>query len=396
MYKFPYITSINQVRLAIAGNDNFVEYDRGDYVIFNYTYNSNNTFPPVITKNDAILRECRGLIFSKDGKVISRRLHKFFNLGERQEVLPENVDFNQPHVILEKLDGSMITPLIVNNQVRWASKMGHNTDVAAQVEKFANPTDYLSQSIGVIENYSVEKFLECCTPIFEWCSRQQRIVIDYPQDRLVLIAVRENITGYYWSYEEMSFFKAIPIVKAFQVDGKITQQLLDIVKKQEGLEGVVIRFDSGHMLKVKGDWYVKIHRAKDMISDERKVVGLIIEQKIDDLKSILLKDDRSRIEQYENQLVFIINTLSNDIFCHICKMTKEHNRKSYALEVSRKDSPIVRHIVFALWDDNTLVNVKDGLHRAILSGCRTIKNFDSIKQQLFPTLSYYGETNEYS
>jgi hypothetical protein len=35
------------------------------------------------------------------------------------------------------------------------------------------------------------------TPIFEWCSRNQRIVVDYPEDMLVLTAVRDNIEGVY-------------------------------------------------------------------------------------------------------------------------------------------------------------------------------------------------------
>lgn len=57
----------------------------------------------------AIRRELRGLIFSAaDGTVISRRFHKFFNIGELPETQPEKVDMSIPFVVLEKLDGSMI------------------------------------------------------------------------------------------------------------------------------------------------------------------------------------------------------------------------------------------------------------------------------------------------
>jgi len=35
------------------------------------------------------------------------------------------------------------------------------------------------------------------TPIFEWCSNKNRIVLDYPEDQLILTSVRHMITGEY-------------------------------------------------------------------------------------------------------------------------------------------------------------------------------------------------------
>jgi RNA ligase len=53
-----------------------------------------------------MVRECRGLIFNAEtGEVISRRLHKFFNIGELPETQAEKVDITRPHIILEKMDG---------------------------------------------------------------------------------------------------------------------------------------------------------------------------------------------------------------------------------------------------------------------------------------------------
>lgn len=66
----------------------------------------------------AIRRELRGLIFSaKDGTVISRRFHKFFNVGELPETQPEKIDMKVPFVVLEKLDGSMIGTSWFGNQI---------------------------------------------------------------------------------------------------------------------------------------------------------------------------------------------------------------------------------------------------------------------------------------
>ena len=183
-YKFPEIRHLDDVRPAIAGADEFIIAEREWGSVVNYLVSMKDTFPPVETVNDAIRRECRGLLFYPDGRIMSRRLQKFFNIGERDETQSHLVDLSQPHVILEKMDGSMITPVFTEDGVRWGTKMGI-TDVSAQAEAF-------------VRNHLVYEVMaeECrdlgLTPIFEWCSRQQRIVVDYPDDRLVLIAMRDT------------------------------------------------------------------------------------------------------------------------------------------------------------------------------------------------------------
>ena len=46
-YKFPVIKNIEQARKAIAGREEFIEADKGDYIVFNYLVNFEDTFPPV-------------------------------------------------------------------------------------------------------------------------------------------------------------------------------------------------------------------------------------------------------------------------------------------------------------------------------------------------------------
>ena len=94
------------------------------------------------------------------------------------------------------------------------------------------------------------------TPIFEWCSRQQPIVIDYPEDMLVLTGIRHNQTGEYLSYQSMLKFGEaldIPVVKAFEGSAESMQDLLDQVGPMVGCEGFVVRFDDGHRIKVKAE-----------------------------------------------------------------------------------------------------------------------------------------------
>lgn len=126
-YEFPEIHTLEDVLPAIEGRPEFVVAHRPWGIVVNYHVVMPDTFPEVktaggsakmraeATRMKAIRRECRGLIFDLDGKIMSRRLHKFFNVNERDETLASKIDLSQPHVILEKLDGSMVTPIFVDN-----------------------------------------------------------------------------------------------------------------------------------------------------------------------------------------------------------------------------------------------------------------------------------------
>ena len=41
------------------------------------------------------------------------------------------------------------------------------------------------------------------TPLFEWCSLRTRIVLEYEEDLLVLLAIRNNNSGNYVPYNEV-------------------------------------------------------------------------------------------------------------------------------------------------------------------------------------------------
>ena len=140
-YHFPIITDLSQVEEAIADRDEFIIAEREFGFVVNYLVNFEDTFPRLNTKNPALnalyamRRECRGIKFGSDRKILARTLHKFFNMGERPETEMQNVDFEVPYVLLEKLDGSMIHPINYQNQVALCTKMGL-TDYSAQAQTF--------------------------------------------------------------------------------------------------------------------------------------------------------------------------------------------------------------------------------------------------------------------
>jgi RNA ligase len=385
-YQFPIIEHLDDVRPAIEGRDEFIIAEREWGYVVNYMVAMADTFPEVKTaggsakmreeanRYKAIRRECRGLLFDKSGKVMARRLHKFFNVNERDETQFHAIDFTQPHVILEKLDGSMITPVVTDAGLRWGTKMGI-TDVSMGAELFvANNVRYA--------DFAREVLAEGKTPIFEWCSRQQRIVVDYPRDRLVLIAIRDNRTGEYVSYDVMvnwAHKHMVESVQSYPGTAKSMVSLMAETKDAEGIEGWIIRFDDGQMLKIKGEWYLRIHKTKDNLTFEKNVVDLLVNEKIDDAKAFMLEEDRHRVEQFEQQFwkgfeiqVAVTESIYKTVYQHF-----KGDRKQFAIEHAAQLHSVTRAVMFACWDGKK--TIREELLNAIRKNTGTQTKIDEVR-----------------
>jgi len=338
-YEFPSNLTLDEVKDIIRDNSNFYLGERDGYVVANYLVAGSDTHPPVVDRRTAVMRELRGLVFDSNGRLLARRLHKFFNLGEREDVA--QIDVSRHHVVLEKLDGSMITPFMVGDQLRWGTKMGL-TEISGQVEEF------VKNSSAQYSRFALTLIEMDCTPIFEWCSRKQRIVIDYPDDSLVLIATRDNETGEYCDFNRLATDMGIPVVSTMEPISDLDAFTREL-REREDIEGVVIRFDNGHMVKVKTDTYIALHRAKSELESERNVVRLILEDKVDDLLPLLLDEDRESMIKYRDDVnhsvqahVYLINSVLAAI------RNKGQSRKDFAIE-SESMNLSVRTFVFKHW-----------------------------------------------
>lgn len=352
-YPFPKIDTIQDVLPAIKDRKEFVVADRGDFLVINYLVSLEDTFPTPDTKDPelnrlyTLRRECRGLTFhKKSGKVAARKFHKFFNVNERPETSIQHIDVSQPHTILEKLDGSMLTPFvpdsgslldISSDDIQWHTKMGA-TDVAEPVNEFVKNNQHIAR-------YAAHVMANNMTLLFEWCSRKNRIVIDHPVDRLVLTAIRHNVTGEYVSYDQLKIAETHGIEVVKQVPGSIEnmQEFIDDSRELSGVEGFVIRFDDGHMVKVKVDEYVILHRAVAQLSQEKDVWRLILQKKDDDLKAVLADDLRDKFTQFTNDFHKEIGLLVEKIHWDVLawKDNKGDSKKRFAVEfVNAKKSTV--------------------------------------------------------
>jgi T4 RnlA family RNA ligase len=323
---FPYIEHLDQIRDAIQDRTEFNIMNKGDYIVANYSVKYDDTFPSLFDEiseeerlRRSILREIRGITFDKNGKTIRRTMQKYFNYMEK----PEEVSFfdiKKEHVILEKLDGSMVSPFLVNNNLLYGTKAGV-TDVSKLAEKFVNgKNNYFEFSMNMVENLY--------TPSFEFVSRKQRIVIDYEEENLILTAIRHMYTGEYIDISEMNKIAKnfdIPVVKTYG-NIKNIDQFIQETKELIGMEGYVVRFDGGQMFKIKGDEYCDIHHTVSYFESEKNSVLMVLEDKVDDVVGSLPDYKAEKLKKFNDDIHhFIIEKLKD-----IEDFTKQHVGKMTA------------------------------------------------------------------
>lgn len=354
MSNYPYISNIKDVLHYIKDKPEFVHVKKEDHEVINYVVNKPGTFPQTGEPNWDIYREFRGIKFcSHSGQIICRPLHKFFNINEREDTRQELFSLKDPsHRIVEKLDGSMVTPVSLYNKekdffyIRWMTKMGI-TDVSMQAEEFVakNP----------VYHEFVERLLNNghYTPVFEWCSRQQRIVIDYPEDRLVLLAIRNMTSG---KYEDIHCpelgYREIERVK-FYYDYDDMKSFIDYSRDLKDQEGFICTFDNNSTwVKIKADLYVKKHKAKELFSNNKHIVHLILSEEIDDVYPLLESADRKALQNYELKFHCTIDSLCKDVVKTIRHLrNNEIDRKTFALEFYlEKDELVFKTLLYRVFD----------------------------------------------
>ena len=233
--------------------------------------------------------EFRGLIVDEAADtVVARPFQKFWHAGQKAA---EPTDWDEPHVILPKLDGSLVYPA----RHRLVTK-GGVTDTSLRAEKLAQtigrPFRMLLQHLRTDPEDGA-----ACTPLFEYIGSENTIVLQYGASRLVLLAVRRIGDGLYWSHDKMTrgFAAAAaktgpetrlgivePITDLEPGAGAAGRRghagyaagLVDEVAAWPGdREGIVVAFaESGHRLKIKSREYVALHRARDDYSLETRVL----------------------------------------------------------------------------------------------------------------------------
>lgn len=283
--------------------------------------------------NEPYAREARGITFDKvTGECIARPFEKFFNLGEMQgfEMIDlsnamKNADLIE---VMDKADGSMITPVNINGEWCLKTKKSFYSDVAKDAQKFFNEPVNM-----YLRNFCAASFEHGFTVILEYMSPDNKVVVDYgPGRQFKILACRHNETGEYMDRQELKYVTSLYGISSDLIDGESyylngssesalpaadhISDLIASVPDQEGEEGWVIRatFSNREPLtvKLKTEWYRERHRMLDVT--ERDIATLCLNDKLDDMYSELREAgcDMDRIDTISNAVAQkVVNTFNH-------------------------------------------------------------------------------------
>ena len=326
---FPIIQTIDDVLPAIATKPEFcVHKDPNGFTSIFYNITGSDSFDNPIT------RECRGIVFDQHGKIAARPFHKFFNINEIGATQEKNIQWQNIVRVEPKLDGSQIYFVPTNGKL-WVprTKKSFRSSVALAVSK-----------LDVYRDGTVARLLDTVgkdhTVIFEYISPENRVVVPYNETKLVLLTIRENVSGQYLDRGEILGLAAQakwPQNWISTVEPVIASQaLITLAKEYKKLdvEGWVLVDHSGERYKVKTLPYHQVHRAVAYLEPVH-ILKAWVGGQTDDLISLL------RGSKMEDKARFV-EDIVDKAMTHTRKIMEEV--KSITSQYSEKNSNIYKDI----------------------------------------------------
>ena len=216
--------------------------------IFSYMVSMTDTFDSPLAK------EFRGTTFDNETKeCICRPFPKFFNVGEKECTQPNLIDWANAKYFT-KHDGSMLTPVLINNEIVWKTKNTFFSDVAIAAQNFYRRAVKEDPNRFPQVTEAKKDILAEYTPIFEYVGPTNQIVLPYDEEDLIFLGWRNIRNGGFVHSPKL------------EVKGVTYEQIVNM----EEIEGFVI-WDGNQLTKAKTMWYMERHK----IASEFNVKAII-------------------------------------------------------------------------------------------------------------------------
>lgn len=373
---------------------------KDDHIVIGYHFMTPETFRDPATGAICPIRsEFRGLTFCRHtGEILRRPFHKFFNYGENETA---TLDWDSPLVVMDKMDGSLVSPFFTTSgRLVWGTKSAE-TDMSADIKPIIERLPYYQGIVSLIEDFSDMNALlsdERHSLLFEFVSPNNKIVLDYDEPKLVLLGIRNNITGEYvqqsWINRVVPKMYGIPIVASESHDSMNSESFLATVREYEDVEGVVVR-QGNHFVKIKCDWYVRLHKNKELISYEKNVVELIVNGQLDDVIPLLQEMESERLQDYASKFMSAIDQSAHKLARQMATLRREHTtRRDMGIYLKNADrNPIEAKMVWLTWDDRTVDHIRELLIDMFKNSVNTGTKLETLKQSMtdfsdFPDWTY--------
>lgn len=226
----------------------------GRRVILNYDQISS-------PKHHRVSRECRGLTLEVGTwNVCARSFARFFNAGECPE---EEKKFDwQNFVAEEKCDGSLMV------LYHWDGCWRVNTRGSFGLGEIQpglgkNWEEAFYEALG--DEKGLDRLHSEYTYVFEFCSRYNKVVRDYPEPTLFLLTAFHKTTGSEVQEDLCDRIASwLGVKRPARYELPSLAQVAAFVNDQEAtFEGCVLRDRNGLRIKVKNKSYVALHHLKD-------------------------------------------------------------------------------------------------------------------------------------
>lgn len=278
--------------------------------------------------------ESRGITFMLDDNeqavaLVSWPFEKFFNLHENPFTM--DLDLDNPLEVHEKMDGSLISSMYMVGESRvWLKSKGSLFSEQAQA----------ANKLLATEEYEIlQEFVDDLvmamdyTVIMEYTAPDNRIVVAYDKPGLTVLGVRDNQTGKYIPLETFTLSEARRFFVRDIVDEvHDTEEFVKTIADMQHIEGFVIRCNNGQRVKIKGDWYAKLHHIKDSINSQRRLFEAVVYDTIDDVRAQFYDDAQAMalIEDMEEKVSTIYNHMVDTVE-RFYERNKKMERKDYAI-----------------------------------------------------------------
>ncbi len=261
--------------------------------------------------------ELRGLtITHENGKErVFLSCPKFFNINEIEENTESNLQLKTIKKVTDKLDGSLISFVELKGAVYAKTKQSF-TNIQAKAAQ-----DIVDDSLD-LKFFILDCWANNCNPLFELIGPDNKVVIDYEENELILVAVRHD-NG---SFIDVDKFNYKYTTKSFDLS---LDEMIHSAKNDAGIEGYVVKFTDESIVKIKTLDYIEKHRLTDESDSQKIILKRILEEDMDDIYAIISESKTIKIRTQEQAVADYVNHFSQLIF-DITKRGKTWERKAIA------------------------------------------------------------------
>ena len=302
-----------------------------------------------------LTHECRGAILRHSGtwEYVSRPFSKFFNFHEGLCKIGEE-DFAPTLQIIEKADGTCIQAWYDDVQQKWRCSTLGTISTQSYDQAFRPNDTFENLFLKTAKIPSWDSFHKTCTYIFELCTHDNRIVTQYPEDVVYLIAAREKHYGQYLTDQSVDDFCLElmeaganikrPDLKFFYTLGftsfKDVLAWVEIQAENPSFgkfpEGFVIYRGGIPVAKMKNAKYLAAFHVSGGNKGHAKnqIIELVFQNKLDDVYATMIPE----LQQFADTIKQRVANLGSEVIKAGIEIMKGNypTQKDYALAIQNK------------------------------------------------------------